>query len=120
GGARKWMCGRNCALASQGMVTRPESQGAPMISEASRKMAKLNAHGCAMAAPNWLTTLATPGASKVCACNACGRSVLGTMRKPVGGSLGRKRAASLCDLLYSAAAVGAAGRACHRHAESAK
>src|SRR6516162_9421119 len=121
------------------MVTRPDSQGQPRMIEASRNMAKLNGHGCTMAAAHWLTTLTTPGAGKVCACKLCGRSVLGTMGRPVGvyvlaGSwpspgrilaeswpgLGRERAASPCDHLYSAAAVAAAGRACHRLAESAK
>jgi len=55
-----------------------------MMSEASRKMAKLNAHGCAMAAANWLTSRAAPGAVKARTCKVCGRSVLGAMRRPVG------------------------------------
>src|SRR5262249_55989964 len=102
--ARNWIWGRNCALASQGMVTRPDSQGQSMTSEASRKMAKPNAHGCAIADINWLAALARLGVR-----NVCGSGVLG-MRRPVGVlRLGRERA-----LLYSAGGIGAAGGACHR------
>src|SRR5215472_17677245 len=77
--ARNWICGRNCALASQGIVTRPDSQGQPMMSEAKRKVARANAHGCAMAANPWLSRwLRRAGLAKV-----CGGGVLGTMSRPV-------------------------------------
>src|SRR5262245_2911416 len=33
--ARNWIWGRKCALASQGIVTRPDSQGHPMTTDAS-------------------------------------------------------------------------------------
>src|SRR5262245_16032847 len=98
------------------MVTRPDSQGQPMTSEARRKMAKPNAQGCAIAHVNWRTTLARLGVRK-----ACGSGVLGTMRKvrPAGFNVWAGSALPAPALLYSAGAVGTAGRACHRLAESA-
>ena len=47
--ARNWICGWKCALASQGMVTRPDSQGQPMTIAASRKIATARAIGWASA-----------------------------------------------------------------------
>jgi hypothetical protein len=38
--ARNWICGWKCALASQGMVTRPDSQGQPMTIAASPRNAR--------------------------------------------------------------------------------
>src|SRR5215831_1569123 len=88
--ARNWICGKNCALASQGIVTRPDSQGQPMRSEAKRKVARANAHGGAMAAHHWLSRwLRCVGRDRVCG------GVLDTMKSRL--SLG-KRAASLQSL----------------------
>ena len=47
--ARNWICGWKCALASQGMVTRPDSQGQPMTSAASANIATARAIGWASA-----------------------------------------------------------------------
>ena len=43
--ARNWICGWKCAFASQGIVTRPDSQGQPMTIAANTNIATARAIG---------------------------------------------------------------------------